>query len=449
MTCAPESKTTAILDDLARSEGVCGLSGRILLAAVSGGADSVALLCLLHRLAPRYGYALFAVTVDHRIRSPEESSGDARFVMDLCAALRPPVECILAELAEGEIAGIAAERGRGIEEAARFVRYRFFNATADRIGASFILTGHNRNDQMETVLMRFFQGSGGSALGGIAVRRGKLVRPLLEVTRAEIVAWLEAEGISWREDRTNADNTYLRNKIRNTLVPVLDSILPGWQGGVTAAASRSMLDDDLCTSLAGAVWTRSGDLLACPAADYKAMHPALRLRFLHAGLVLLGIPRRVPYGFLRRLVDFPALWRDDSSGDQIACGSGLRCTKSGSSLFLRADIVQNNKSGYLVYILSCGTYNFPFGTIDVSGEGDTVFLDGDFGPFRLPLTVRSRMAGDTVRSADGNRKTLKKLMNGWSIPETERDALPLVEQDGILLAVYGRPLGHPDRYVHV
>jgi len=449
MTFTPESKTAAILDDLARSEGEGGLAGHVLLAAVSGGADSVALLCLLHRLAPRYGFTLSAVTVDHRIRSAAESSGDARFVRDLCASLDPPVACDLVELAEGEIAAVASERGRGIEEAARFLRYGHFEAAAGRIGASFILTGHNRNDQLETVLMRFFQGSGGSALGGIAVRRGKFVRPLLEATRAEIVGWLEGEGIVWREDATNADNAWLRNKIRNTLVPVLDSLLPGWQSGVSAAASRSMLDDDLCTALINAVWTRSGDLLVCPAADYQAMHPALRLRFVRTGLVLLGIPRRVPYGFLRRLADFPALWREEGQTRQTVCGAGLRCMKEGPSLFLGPDIVQNNKSGYLVYILSCGTYSFPFGSIDVSGEGDAVFLDGDFGPFRLPLTVRSRIAGDTVRSGDGNRKTLKKLMNGWSIPETERDALPLVEQDGILRAVYGRPLGHPDWYVHV
>ncbi len=240
---------TAILDELVRTAGDCGLAGRTLLAAVSGGADSVALLCLLHRLSPRYGYRLAAVTVDHRIRSAAESAGDACFVAELCASLSPPVPCTTVTVAEGGIAAEAVRRGRGMEEAARHVRYRHFAETADRIGASFILTGHNRNDQLETVLMRFFQGSGGSALGGIAVRRGRYVRPLLAVTRAEITAWLEGEGLAWREDLTNAGDGYLRNRIRNRLVPVLDGLLPGWQSGVTAAASRALLDEELCTSL--------------------------------------------------------------------------------------------------------------------------------------------------------------------------------------------------------
>jgi len=440
---------TAILDELVRTAGDCGLAGRTLLAAVSGGADSVALLCLLHRLSPRYGYRLAAVTVDHRIRSAAESAGDACFVAELCASLSPPVPCTTVTVAEGGIAAEAVRRGRGMEEAARHVRYRHFAETADRIGASFILTGHNRNDQLETVLMRFFQGSGGSALGGIAVRRGRYVRPLLAVTRAEITAWLEGEGLAWREDLTNAGDGYLRNRIRNRLVPVLDGLLPGWQSGVTAAASRALLDEELCTSLVSAEWTRSGDRLVCPAPDYGALHPALRLRFLRTGLVLLGISRRVPYGFLRRLADFPAEWHPDGTMPQTVCGAGLRCSKAGDSLFLSPDIVHNNKSGYLVYILSCGTYRFPFGTIAVSGEGDAVYLDESFGPFRLPLTVRSRVGGDSVRTADGNRKTLKKLMNDWSIPEDERDVLPLIEQDGILRAVYGSPLGHPDWYVHL
>ncbi len=425
------------------------LAGCTLLAAVSGGADSVALLCLLHRLAPRYGYLLCAVTVDHRIRNARESAGDAFFVDELCASLCPPVPCRTVTLAEGEIAAVATDRKRGIEEAARFVRYRHFEEVADSFGASFIMTGHNRNDQLETILMRFFQGSGGSSLGGIAVRRGRFVRPLLAVSRSEITAWLASEGRTWREDITNAGDEYLRNKIRNRLVPVLDGLLPGWQSGVITAASRALLDDELCSALVSTVWTRSGGRLVCPAADYAAMHPALRLRFLRSGLVLLGISRRVPYGFLRRLADFPAKWRVDCTEPQTVCGSLLRCSKEGDSLFLSPDIVHNNKSGYLVYILSRGTYHFPFGTISVSGEDDSVYLDECFGPFRLPLTIRSRTGGDSLETADGNRKLLKKLLNDWSIPEAERDMLPLIEQEGTLRAVYGRPLGYPDWYVHI
>lgn len=455
----PEEKVSAVLDALAVEassfvECPCSPdSGRLLenigiLAAVSGGSDSVAMLCLLHGLAGKYGFVLSAITVNHMIRSEAESRGDARFVSSLCESLDPPVPCVVIDLEPGEVARVAAERGRGVEEAARHIRYQRFETTARAVGARFIMTAHTRNDQLETVLMRFFQGSGGAALGGIAARRGAYVRPTLDCTRDELRDWLVARGTGWREDGTNADDRYLRNRLRLKVVPLLDEIMPGWDSSVLSLAGRSRRDDDFCRSQLDLSWVRDGDRLRCSAAAFVRLHPALRFRFLQDGLRLLDAGHRVSAGFLERIVDSPRFWPSDPAGSFLVSGSGLSFVKDGNSLFWGADIVQTDKSGYLVYIRAPGRFCLPAGTVSVTGKSGSVYIDDRLGPFSLPLVIRSRMGGDTVRTADGKRKTLKKLMNDWSVSAGDRDLIPVIEESGTIRAIYGSLAGYPDWYVH-
>ena len=475
MGLTPEDKLCSVLDSLGT------LERRTILVAVSGGSDSVALLSMLHRQKSRYGYALRAVTVDHRIRSEAESGGDAAFVKHFCSALEPPVPCDLVELGAGEVVSLAAKRGRGIEEAARHLRYRAIERIADVLSsgersAVIVMTAHNRNDRSETMLMRFLQGASGRSLSGIAVVRGRFVRPLLDCTHAELRSYLESRGLLWREDATNADGAYLRNRIRLSLVPLLDRDFPGWETGVRAGAEKASLDEDLARSViasSGAVWRREPDgRIRCDSRPFFFLHPAARLRFLRDGLELLaegavvapsgtkntvaGVcpePRsgRISGGYLLSLAKLsePDAAAQVSRQEQgrVYAGSGLSFAITGNSVFWGPDIVQNTKSGYLVYICLAGTYRLPFGELSVTGDGNRVFLDDRFGPFSLPLIIRSRTGGDAVRMADGRQKTLKKLMNDWSVPENVRNLVPLIERDGEIRAVYGSPLGYPDWYV--
>jgi len=129
-------------------------------------------------------------------------------------------------------------------------------------------------------------------------------------------------------------------------------------------------------------------------------------------------------------------------------GSGLALEKEGEALFFGPDIVQKHKSGYLVYISAPGAYRLPSGIVAVSERDGGVFIDGRLGPFGFPLVLRSRSGGDSVRTADGRQKTLKKLMNDWSVSAADRDGIPIVEQDGEIRAVYGSASGYPDWLVH-
>ena len=198
--------------------------GQRILAAVSGGADSVCLLAVLHALAPEFSFSLEAVHVEHGIRG-EESLQDCAYVERLCGKLgvRLTVRHI-------HVPELARQSGRTEEEEARIQRYRIFEETAEQCGAQRVAVAHHLGDQAETVLWNLIRGSGLRGLRGILpvrpLRDGQaasplVVRPLLETSREEIEQYLEACGLSYRTDRTNLDKTVTRNKIRHDILPDL------------------------------------------------------------------------------------------------------------------------------------------------------------------------------------------------------------------------------------
>lgn len=194
-----------------------GLEPQHVLVALSGGADSVALLLALHEYRDR-AFKVSAAHVHHHLRA--EADDDARFVMELCTRLGIELEMLDAD--------ITAERIRavGVEAAAREARYALLDEAADRIGADCIATAHTRNDQAETLLMRLITGSGASRLRGISPRRGRIIRPLLTVSRAEIEQFVEERGIEPRRDAMNEDPRYLRSSVRHRLLPLLAELNP-------------------------------------------------------------------------------------------------------------------------------------------------------------------------------------------------------------------------------
>jgi tRNA(Ile)-lysidine synthase len=167
----------------------------------------------------------------------EESDGDEAFVRSLCTSLHVPLSII--RIKQNAVAAFACKRGCGIEAAARDLRYRALNRTARRFNAAYIATAHTRNDMLETLLMRVLRGSGPVGLSPMrpvsAQRNGvTLLRPMLNVSREQMLCFLREKNQTWREDSSNSDNQYLRNRIRNKLVPLLDSEFPSWQAGVLA-----------------------------------------------------------------------------------------------------------------------------------------------------------------------------------------------------------------------
>ncbi|MGO4880319.1 MAG: tRNA lysidine(34) synthetase TilS [Bryobacteraceae bacterium] len=184
--------------------------------AVSGGADSVCLLHVLRELAPRWDLRLSVLHLDHQLRG-EESRCDAAFVRDLAAGFHLPFE-----LRETDVAALCRETGSNLEQSARDARLEFFASLMRSGTVDSIATGHTRSDQAETVLFRFLRGSGTAGLAAIRpVTDDHIVRPLIEIDRAETERYLRERGIPWRTDSTNASSAFARNRIRHALLPQL------------------------------------------------------------------------------------------------------------------------------------------------------------------------------------------------------------------------------------
>jgi tRNA(Ile)-lysidine synthase len=221
-----------------------------LAAAVSGGADSLALLHGLRTLAGPRAWRLAVVTVDHGLRPG--SAADAAFVVDHAKALGLSAKLVTLDPAE-----LAAHRRAGPEGAARTARYRALWRAAGELGCGWLATGHTLDDQAETVLLQLLRGAGAEGLAGMAVRSDRLLRPLLGVRRAETRACCAALGIGWREDPTNQQPGPLRNRIRQRVLPLLEELRPGAALALARAAGlaadeRIWLDPLVAAALAAA-----------------------------------------------------------------------------------------------------------------------------------------------------------------------------------------------------
>lgn len=239
--------------------------------------------------------------------------------------------CYRIDLPEGAVFALAKTRGRGEEDAARVLRYREFDRIARQSGVRWICTGHTRNDQLETLLMRTLQGSPVGAKRGIAPISGRIMRPLLGVDRRDLEKWLRARGYSWREDHTNREERYLRNRIRFRLVPVLDASFAGWARGMLAGARKAAVDEQFISSFPLPEWTISPSGCSCSAADFFALHPALRIRFLYRGIALLNRGRRIPYALVEKMTSVP----ENGKSGTLVTGSGLVFARRESLFFFR------------------------------------------------------------------------------------------------------------------
>jgi tRNA(Ile)-lysidine synthase len=281
--------------------------------AISGGADSVALLLTLNaaNTTPRdsLGVGLSAAHVDHGIRPPEESDADHQFVEALCARLDIPLH-----FHRINVPARASQNGETIEEAARAVRYDFFHSLIASGHADSVLTAHTLDDQAETVLMKFLRGAWTEGLSAIhpivAVpgnRSGKIRRPFLNTRRADIEAFLRQSNQSWREDSTNTDTAYTRNRIRHELLPLLRDYNPNldqslanlaelareeesrWQTELSRLLPQLILPGKPVRGGGRSVATTPGEAaLAIEIDRLRPLDPALRRRVLRAAARQLG-----------------------------------------------------------------------------------------------------------------------------------------------------------------
>jgi tRNA(Ile)-lysidine synthase len=335
--------------------------GTVFLAAVSGGADSTAMLTALAALRERGGFSLRCLHVEHGIRDAAESRGDARAVAALCKRLAVP--CRVVSVKHGRIAEVAAQRGLGIEGAARSFRRRIWNREARRIGAARVLVAHTTDDLLETALMRVLRGVGPAGLAAMPRENGRILRPLLALTRRDVLAYLAERGVSFRTDSTNSDIRYLRNRIRHRLVPCLDTFFPQWRTTLFRMAETQRLIADFFSAELPrrAAWQRDGDALWLDEQVFFALPLILREEALFEAVDLLAA---------RALRDAP-----NSAPPKRA---NLRRFSAGGTRAMDAGSIRLELRGKRVVVLStsaCNT-NYDEGFALVLLEDGVYALDG-------------------------------------------------------------------------
>lgn len=386
-------------------------------AAVSGGADSVSLLVSLVHIFGAENVR--AVTVNHNIRPDSETRGDAEYVESLCAKLSVP--CTTAILERGEVDGAAKENGWSTEEAARILRYRAFDSFIKKSGVSFLCLAHNMNDNLETLLMRFLQGSGTEGLCGIASVRGKYIRPLLGITRSEIERYLTIQQTSWRTDSTNSDNSYVRNKIRNILVPELTALMPGWQNALLAGAEKNRNDDDALSALAVAaekeILVHEDNEVKIAADKFYGQSRAVQRRLVYRAFSLCGAEQRVPYTLVQSVMSW--------SISEYTARNPVKAEAAGILVELRRGIISVKKGSMTA--TECGF----FGILKEDNR-----------------LVRSIQSGDTIRAADDSMRSVSGIFSSWHVRPCDRNRIPLVQDlyspEQPLVAVLGSVCGYPD-----
>ena len=257
--------------------------GDTILVALSGGADSVALLHVLHALVPTLGFSLCAAHLNHGIRG-EEADEDQAFVQRVCDALG------IALLTRNvDVPAAAAQQKQTLEQAARACRYAFLREAAQALGASKIALAHHMNDQAETLLLHLARGSGLTGLTGMRPQNQELIRPFLYCTRAQIEAYLAQESLPFRTDSTNLVAEYTRNKLRLDIIPAFEAhVNPAFVKSLCSAAELLLADETYLDglardALASAKTAKGYDRHALSALAYPLLSRAVRIALADAG----------------------------------------------------------------------------------------------------------------------------------------------------------------------
>lgn len=399
-------------------------SGDRVVCAVSGGADSVAMLLCLFRLRQALGITLCAAHFNHGLRG-EEAQRDEAFVRALCEGMG-----IDLSVGGADVARLARENGNSTETQGRLSRYAFLEALA----CDKIATAHNADDNAETVLLHLMRGSGLRGLCGIPPKRGRLVRPMLPFSHAELVAYLRTQNAAWVEDSTNAQDDCARNRLRHHVLPLLCRQSPQFLQHMTRQCALLRQEDALLDQLAQPLLTEAG-------CSVKA---------------LLSAPDALQKRALRLLVR-PYLSQDVSQAHIRAMQSLLRAECPSASVSLPDGLIVRRRYDTLCIVRAEATPDaapvrlFPEGTCllppwRIICRVAPVPENFKNTPYRFAiqydkiaaaeLCVRRRRTGDRL-TLSGGSKTVKRLMIDRKIPRELRDTLPVLTADGQPFAVAG------------
>lgn len=402
--------------DWCREQGLFA-PGDTVTAAISGGADSTAMLHILLSLRKPLGIEVRAAHFHHHLRGAE-ADRDASFCAELCRKWGVPLTT-----GAGDAAAYARAHHVGAETGARTLRYRFFDALEGKIA-----TAHTADDELETILLRLLRGAALRGLGGIPPARGAVVRPVLCLTRGEIEAYLREQGIAWMEDSTNGEDLCPRNRLRRHVIPQLLAENPSAATAALEMASSLRADEALLQSQADALLEACRIPGGLDAAALREAPQPLRLRALRRVLEAAA-PGRLT-GAQLRAAD-ALLFAPPSAAADLP---GLRLRREYEKLLW----VEAPKAAFAPFSLLPGAARDLPGGREIVSQGPFPY-DGRTGLCLTPpspIWVRPRQPGDRLRREAGE-KTLKALMIDKKIPAAARPGVPVLELGGRVAAVWG------------
>jgi len=393
--------------------------GELVLCAVSGGRDSMALLHLLTSMAEAGGFAVAAAHYNHHLRPTADR--DEAFVRDWCCAHGVALTC-----GSGDVLARAKETGQSVEEAARSLRYAFLEETALALGASRIATAHHLQDNAETVLLNLLRGTGLRGLTGIPPVRGRIVRPLLETDRGEIECYIVENDIPFVEDETNAETIYTRNRLRLELMPQLEAFLPGCTGRIAATASLLWEDEESLRRRAEALLppAEGDNEISIPVPLLQKQDEAIARRLVRLMAQRLGVS-------LSREQTLAVL--SLGSGGHMDLPAGLAACRQPHRLTLARKKQPPQPMELHVGRQRWGDFLVELAEGGCAGE-NTISLAAE----RLVGELTIGLWDGTGRMAvENGSRSIKRLFADRGIPVERRDCHPALYCQGEVIAVFG------------
>jgi tRNA(Ile)-lysidine synthase len=421
---------------------------------VSGGADSVCLLTMLHSFSKDFGMRLYVVHVNHHIRG-KEADEDQEYVVGLCRKLN--VECICYDIDATEI---AHKMKCSEEEAGREERYRIFREVKKAKNAVSIAVAHNLNDVSETILFNLFRGTGIAGLCGIKPVRDDIIRPILCLSRREIEEYLSDRNIDYRTDSTNLKNDYSRNKLRNVVIPyITQNLNPAADVNIAKAGSSLIEIEDylkIQTEIVYGKYVRRESEEYYLSLGIEKEHPAIAKRVI----------RMIIEQMAGKLKDVTSLHIDIvmgllgvDTGNSVDLPYGITVQKSYHHAIFKMKNTQKNKGKDIITDIEIWKDNrfmenglVTIEKVDLTSEPVGEFVQNipdllytkwiDCDKIKGTLHVRNRQQGDYITIDDaGNTKKLKDFFINEKIPRDERDNILLVADGSHIVWIIGYRLG--------
>jgi tRNA(Ile)-lysidine synthase len=432
-----------------------------ILVAFSGGPDSTALLHILNTIAEQKNLDLYisAVYVNHNLRSNLELQKEIDHIKQFANNLQ--IDLQILECPKGKIENISQLRGRGIEDAAREARYANIFNLMDNCSYSALVTAHTLDDQIETMLMRFLQGSGPEGLLGIRESNRSVFRPLLGTKKEELLNYLKHYNIVTSLDSTNQETLFLRNKIRKIIPDILD-IFPGLYSSLPHGQQKmKILIDHLQKETKEDSFKyllqKDSDNVSCKIEDFLALDSYQRTQLIYKAWELLYSKKSlsIPFSTIK-----PLIFADEDligiSGDylhhqlveskRILEFAGTSIYTDRNRLFWFDNVVHTKNNRYLKVVTDNNLELFPGWTLifkdgDSTKTSDIVF-DKDL--ITYPMTVRSLIPSDEIELIEG-RKQVSKVLKDWKIPSERRWMVPVIEDRNGVAAILGDAFGGRNR----